>query len=396
MKKRDPKPPRWSPSTRPRHPARQAPGALILAGAVFAAIGIGILANHGGELSLYWDSGAWETVPATIREVAYRTEYIRDQPGHTRVVHWVTAKYDYSFGGREYVGTRVELFDEKSSDRSFLHERRERILLSHRDRGEPFPALVDPSEPANATLFREPTAFLYVLGAMGGGFTLLGLVPLFLGVAGFIGESRRKMRQSANRRKPWLARPEWAAGTVRSDAARRLTSMWGLTILIGVVFAAFLPILVRVNVPRLGWWIFSVATLGFWVPLGIAVFKTARIVRFGRPVLSLDAVPASPGGELVGTVAFRRVIDPADGFEMTLLCSRDREQSGREDRLVLSERVKGVPAAGHTELPVRIAIPERAPQTGHPSPYWELEVRARFPGPDLVERFPVPVFDQRE
>ncbi|MCH9650074.1 MAG: DUF3592 domain-containing protein [Deltaproteobacteria bacterium] len=160
--------------TKIRNPAGW--GLTILAGLIFALVG---LLAGGTSIQLLWrtlDSRSWQKVPATLLSAELVTHTDVDSTTYS-----VEARYRYLFGGTIFEGNRVS-FLEHSDDLGSFHQDAANTLKDHLEKGETIPCYVDPDNPREAVIFRQfrwrHMSFLGLFGLLFGGVGLVTLLAL--------------------------------------------------------------------------------------------------------------------------------------------------------------------------------------------------------------------------
>lgn len=246
----------------------------------------------------------------------------------------------------------------------------------------------------------------------------------FVAVVSSIVFAIRKARQAAkeharyvaeNPGERWKWRPDWAEGRIDSTS----TKTGGIALL---VFAAIWNSMVFLFVylafsqmPKVPWPL--VLVLALFVAVGVGIATSALILllrwrRYGTSVLELETRPGVIGGRLAGRVWARIRPEPGVQISVQLKCleqrTRQRSKGGSEKdvsvlwtetRTLRGEELSLAPDGG-AFVPIDFVIPPECQETtsiyGDDGIYWELEVRAKLPGPDYVATFRVPVFVTEE
>lgn len=250
------------------------------------------------------------------------------------------------------------------------------------------------------------------------GLLVAGFAILFMTVAGLFlvfgiqshrkNEARLKF-QDQNPATPWLWRPEWREGRIRSSDAKSAFLLWIMAVaFLGISLPAVLAIpreWEKGNKPILIALVFPLAGVG----LGVAAARaTIRTRKFGRSELELHTLPGVIGGTLSGALEIPSKVRAETGFEVRLVCVRRTTSGSGKNRSthehVLWEEKKTIlkdyleQATDRTGLPVFFNIPfnQRESQDGNPAIIWRLEVTGQVPGVDYAARFEVPVFKTAE
>lgn len=233
-----------------------------------------------------------------------------------------------------------------------------------------------------------------------------GFIVLIFGIVAkktSLGE-QLKASLAENPEKPWLQRPDWSAGRIKSsgipDAKAYLT--------MGIVFCVLGVIIACLMVPM------AIHTknysdlVGLFFPMVGIIFLTSVVRkiranrRFGDCIFEMASVPASLGGSLQGNI--RTALPLISGQKMTLEISCiQRTVSGvgqhrrANEKILWNEqkvlKVPAPPSSGGGTIPVLFDIPPNQPQsrlTGGETINWRLE--AKMPQVNFHATFDVPVF----
>jgi len=211
--------------------------------------------------------------------------------------------------------------------------------------------------------------------------------------------------------KPWLVRPDWAAGKIKSATGQQ----WKVMLLMGLAFSVmggamsfhFLkstplganPLTVIVL-------IFPLIGLGLLTAVGYGFLRQRR---FGVCYFELAQVPAPLGGTLSGVIQTGGQLKFEHALQLTLSCVRitvsgsGEHQSRTEKILWQAEKLLAAttpwpePEPGRSAVPVHFAIPSNLPEsialsnTGE-FVVWRLAARTALRGIDFNNTFEVPVF----
>lgn len=202
---------------------------------------------------------------------------------------------------------------------------------------------------------------------------------------------------------PWRWREEWESGVIPASRERGPLVAWLISALFlgaGAVVAILAwDELTSGREPLL--WLFLIFPLVGVLMLVNALIATARALRYGRPVLRLDATPCRLGGHVQGTIDFQGTRLPASEDaeielqERHLFVQKTQDSTRIEWRVVWSQRFPLVLRGGETCLPVSLPIPSDG-QGIDPaqlaSTDWRVRLHAVTAGPDVNVAFLVPVF----
>lgn len=358
----------------------------------------------GFTASMVWD---WKEMQAWILADAYILDTdLVESDSDDGVTYRVTATYTYSFGGREYTGTRVAVQDVSDNLGNFHHEAQQ-TLESHRRAGEPMPCYVNPEQPEEAVLYRDLRAgVLALFGGLGAVFTLVGLGVMIAGVAGGRMVRRRQENRAQAPGQPWLWKEDWRKGVIRSSNTIEMIGSLVFAVLWNGV--SWLPLFIVPVPDDEGKWVLLILLLFPAIGVGMAIWAARCVIRwrkFGEMAFYMASVPGVTGGYLEGMIRIPRPIRPDADFRLTLRClKRVTTGSGKNKTTtdhVVWEHEHALPPnqmlqdATQCAVPVRFAIPYDTPQSAPddtPPILWKLEASAPMPGVDFSATFEVPVF----
>ena len=249
-----------------------------------------------------------------------------------------------------------------------------------------------------------------ILLAFGGFFLVLILAAVISVVQGV-----RKLSNTASavppprEDSPWLKRPDWAAGKIKSTADAQVKMFAIMAVAFcgmgGLFTFAMLPKeLAKGNNAALLVLIFPAIGIGFV----IAIVRAVRAHRrFGDCFFELAQVPVPLGGTLDGMIQIGARLRLEHGLHLKLSCIRrvvtgsGKNQSTQETVLWQDEKVfvpeasLPEPEPNHSGIPIFFKLPADQPECyahGCESVSWRLEAKARMSGPDFSALFEVPVF----
>ena len=377
-------------------------GCLVLFALPFAAVGVGALGMFAWTVASCVSMQSWREAPARMD----RVELVADDSGDS-TTYRVEAEYTYEWEGREYRGDRVSVHSGSDNVGSF-HHRAAAELEEHRDSGLPFPCFVNPDDPSQAVLYRNPR--IEMLGAM----LLFGLVfaGAGFGILGAAVFGARATRETAALREqhpdaPWRWKREWDTGVLSAHSKGKMIGAFAFAALWNLVSSPvlfFVPDEVRGgNTLALIGLLFPLVGLGAIVA---AVYLALQWRRYGNTVFEMDAVPGVVGGMLSGRVRIPTVVLPEKDAVAVLECVRRRTTGSGENRRTsvdtLWQEELSVPRGAlaqesrATLVPVRFLIPPDQPPTDEEDSdnqlLWRLRARMAVPGVDFSALFEVPVF----
>jgi hypothetical protein len=238
-------------------------------------------------------------------------------------------------------------------------------------------------------------------GVAAGGWTLL-----------LIGRGKLRELESLKARhpgQPWLWRSDWASGRISDSSRALLWSSWIFATLWNLIscpsaFLGFRAATLEGN--KFGYiaLLFPLAGAGL---LSWAIRNSLRHTKFGVSLLQLSTIPGTIGHSLAGTVRVASLLQPAEGFALTLSCvHRVTTQSGKDSstsETILwqeDQQVRGETSRDSAGMATRIPVGFRIPADARGSDatnsndqiVWRLSVAANVPGIDYLSLFEVPVF----
>ncbi|HEY1662720.1 MAG TPA: hypothetical protein VGI03_09905 [Verrucomicrobiae bacterium] len=233
-----------------------------------------------------------------------------------------------------------------------------------------------------------------------------GFVVLIFGIVAKRTSLAQQLKKSFSEDsvKPWLRRPDWAAGRIKSSGIPDEKSYLTMAILfcvIGVIIAGFMvPLAIRTKN-------FSDLVGLFFPMVGIIILtrviqKMRASKRFGDCSFEMPSVPASPGGALQGTIRTALPLLPGRKMDLAISCIR-RTVAGAgqhrraEEKVLWNEEITVktpvASATGGGAIPVLFELPPNQPQCsliGNETISWRLE--AKMPQVNFHATFDVPVF----
>ncbi len=386
-------------------------GCMVLFCLPFAAVGVGMLGWMAFTLTRCVGMQSWTEVPALILRADLVSKTSSSSNGGSSTTYKVEAKYEYEYEGKTYTGTRVSIHGGSDNIGSF-HQRIHRQLDEHRRSETPFRCYVNPENPSEAVLFRSLRVELLGMQALFGlVFGGVGFGLMFAGCRGVLRQRRQKQLTQEAPDAPWLWKPQWENGMVRSSNKTAMIGVIVFAVLWNAISAPvcfFVPgelakgnklVLIALLFPLVG-----------LILIAVAIYQIARYLKYGDSVFEMSAVPGVLGGPLEGLVRTRVNIEPEDGFELTISCINrvtTRSRSGGKSHSRTSERILWQDARrvrhellerdpSRSAIPVRFALPYDQPPASTESSdneiIWRLEVKAAVPGVDYDARFEIPVF----
>ena len=233
-----------------------------------------------------------------------------------------------------------------------------------------------------------------------------GFVTLIFGVAAKKTSLAAQLKASLaeDPEKPWLKRPDWAAGRIASagipDAKSYLIMGIALCVLGGLIAILVVPIALRTkNYSDLVALLFPAVGIAF---LTSVLRKIYAHRRFGECFFEMAQVPAPPGGTLQGAIRATLPLPPKQKLRVQLFCVRrsttGSAQHRRADEKILweGEQAAQLPTEPNSiagNVPVFFNLPPNAPpcsQRGNETVFWRLEMK--IPSANFHATFDIPVF----
>lgn len=248
----------------------------------------------------------------------------------------------------------------------------------------------------------------------GGFFLVMVLVTVISVALGIRRMSNPKSAMTPPRdTKPWLARPDWAAGKIKSSAGAQTKIFAFMALMfcgIGAMytFAALPKELHNGNYKALIVLIFPAIGIGFVIAI-IRGMMARR--RFGECFFEPAQIPAPLGGTLEGLIQTGARLKLEQGLHLKISCvhrtvtvtgsGKNRNTNVNETVLWQDEKVfkpeadLPEPEPGHSGIPVFFKLPGDQPECfarGNESVFWRLDAKSKMRGPDFSVAFDVPVF----
>jgi hypothetical protein len=245
---------------------------------------------------------------------------------------------------------------------------------------------------------------------MFGGFFLVMILAVVFSVARGL---RRRQNpspaagDSSAIAKPWLARPDWAAGKIKSTSTAPIGFflLWSF-----LALAMSAPAVHAIPTEwRKGNHLILVALLfpavAFYL-LGYSFVKWRSRRRFGDCFFEPAQIPVPLGGTLEGMIQTGKPLKLEHELNLKFSCIRrvvsgsGKNRSINEYTLWQNEKIyseqAGLPQTGiGTGIPVHFKLPTDQPETfsrGNESVFWRLEAKSKMRGPNFRAVFDLPVF----
>ncbi|MGO8764341.1 MAG: hypothetical protein ACLQSR_04295 [Limisphaerales bacterium] len=233
----------------------------------------------------------------------------------------------------------------------------------------------------------------------------IGFVVLIFGIVAKKTSLAEQLKASLaeDSEKPWLKRPDWAAGRIKSAGipdARAYLIMGIVLCVLGTIIAILLvSVALRTrSYSNLVGLLFPLVGIAFLLSV---VKKIVAHRQFGDCIFEMAKVPASPGGALQGAIRTTRPMRPGRPLQLQVSCLRrtvgGAGQHRRAEEKILWEDAQTVKAAADSaaggNVPVLFELPPGQPESsrfGNPATLWRLE--AKITEMNFHASFEVPVF----
>ncbi len=218
--------------------------------------------------------------------------------------------------------------------------------------------------------------------------------------------------QEQNPDKPWLHKPEWSIGKIKSSNKKStyLTLLFALVwnLISWPITILFVPeILKEKNYALLFVFLFPLIGIGLII---WTVVSFIRLIKYGESVFIMKSIPGVAGGALKGIIVTKVNVKSENGFKVELNCI-NRHYSGtgknrstaerilwQDEYLIKHEVFEDDPT--QSAIPVLFKIPFDAKETNEENPrdaiIWKLKISADVPGIDYKAIFEIPVFRTEE
>jgi len=371
---------------------------LALFGLPFFLVGAGFLiwsvipALYDG-----WRMQAWPSVSGSLTHADLIASH---SDGST--TYRAEARYTYNILGRQFTHDRVAINSGGDNIGDFQEKLGRRLERLHRQ-GQPVAIFYDPADPQDAVVNRDlrwgllgfKLIFVLVFGGVGAGL-------IFWGFRG-----KKTVDTPEAKDKPWLARPEWQDGVLRSGAKTGMYAIWGFAIVWNLIStpAAFM---VMDAWRKEG----AVALLILLFPLvGIGLFYwaiklTREWKRFGVTPLTMDPFPGAIGGDVGGEIHVNTPYKPGMVARVTLtniysyVSGSGKNRSRKESAKWQDDGYARItPQSNGIDLQFRFVVPEGLHESEEAASsyyFWRLNVGLQLEGVDLDRSFEVPVYSTGE
>ncbi len=382
------------------------PGKFRRSGKSWIAILFGLIFFAGGLSFLFftvvadvydgWRMQSWQSTQAKLLATNLNRNYSNNADTFN-----ASARYEYTLGGQRYISTRVAIADMADNIGNFQKTLAQQLRNAFRNR-QPITIWYDPQSPTSSVINRDIRwgliAFKMIFVIVFGG---IGFAMLYYGF-----KSEDKMsRSQVEREQPWLVRPEWKNGAIKSNAKSSMVAAWGITLFWNAIsFPASIAVLPEIiekqELKSLAVFIFPLIGLGllYW-----AVKTSLQWRRFGYTPLTMDPYPGSIAGQVGGHIRINCTYQPQQIFKVTLSCiysymsGSSKSRSRKENTKWLDEGYAQVnPGARAVNIYFCFDVPDNLPasddKTSESYHLWRLTLESEMDGTDLNRNFEIPVY----
>ncbi len=239
-------------------------------------------------------------------------------------------------------------------------------------------------------------------------FSGVGFGLLFLVFAGRKRYARQQQLQAEHPTEPWLWRPDWASGRVKSRTEVGMIGSWVLATFWNLISWTITVFGLSAALKQKGpgaYFLLIFPAVGVLL-LIYAIRRTIAFFEFGKTYFEMASVPGVIGRELKGSIQARFPHSPDHGVTLRL-SSVHKYETGSGNSQTTHENIlwrdetevnPGLlcPGPNGTTIPVAFKIPCDAQPTEKLSVrdefLWLLEATANVPGVDYHDVFEIPVF----
>ncbi|RLD12306.1 MAG: hypothetical protein DRI44_01075 [Chlamydiae bacterium] len=379
---------------------------FILFGIPFALVGIFLGIKSVKNFSDSYEMKNWEQIPSEIISVK-----LNENQSDKSTTYSVDAVYQYQFSGKNYKGSRINITGggESGSYYPTLYKKLSKFKKSKKK----YLCFVNPGNPAESILNNKlRTVDIIIFPTIAVLFSGIGIGIIAFGIFNIKKEKIYVALQEKNPDKPWLQKPDWVNGKIKSSNKTMVyfslffSLFWNLISWpIAITFTT--EILKNKNYEML--WILLFPAVGIGLVIWFAI-SLIRWRKYGESFFVMESVPGVIGGVLKGIIITKVKIRSDSRFEVELNCV-NKHTSGRGKNRRTSERIlwqnvlfiKQEAMEGdltQTAIPVLFKIPFEVRETNEENPsdkiIWRLKIRAEVPGVDYSAHFEIPVFKTKD
>jgi len=372
---------------------------MMLFGLPFFLAGVGFLfwsvipALYDG-----WRMQSWLSVNGALTHADLVVSHSDDS-----TTYRADARYSYNVLGRQFSHDRVAIHDGGDNIGKFQQDLGRQLESMHR-RHQSVTVFYNPADPSDAVLNREfrwgllafKSIFILIFGGVGAGIVYWG----------FRGKKTIETQGAADY-KPWLSRPEWQGGIIRSGAKGGMYAIWGFASVWNLISmpAAFQFTTVWHEEGPVALLILLFPLVGIGL-IAWAIKLTREWKRFGVTPLTMDPFPGSIGGDVGGEIQLNEPWQSGMLCKVTLsnilsyVSGSGKNRSRREDVKWQDDGyARVIPKARGTALQFRFSVPPGQTETEEASSryhFWRLNVALDLDGVDLDRSFEIPVYNTAE
>ena len=311
-----------------------------------------------------------------------------------------SAKYEYEVNGRLYQNNRLGISSGADNIGDYQQKLQQQLRLAFQTHS-PIRVWYNPDNPAESVIDHQLRwgliAFKMIFVLL---FGSIGFMVLYFSFKG----GKTPPPLSIEKQQPWLARPEWKNGAIKSNARTGMVAAWSISLFWNgisyIVTYQALPEILNKQEPA-GYIVFLFPLIGlslwYW-----AIKATLQWKRFGITLLTMDPYPGSIGGQVGGVIKVRTAYKPEQLYKVTLSCIHSyMSGSGknRSRRESISWQDQGYarinPRASELDIEFCFDVPDKLPASEpHSDSYhfWQLTLESSMDGLDLSRNFEIPVY----
>jgi len=379
---------------------------FIFFGIPFALVGIFTGYKSIRNFSDNYTMKNWKEVPAKIITVKLISHDSDDSTTYS-----INLIYRYQINGKKYEGSRVNISggSESGSYYPILYRKLENIKEAEKE----YRCFVNPNNHAESILnnkLRLLDSLLFPIMSI-----LFSGVGIGLIIFGIFSVKKAKIcsnLQQENPDKPWLHKPEWKDGKIKSS-----NKIFAVFIMLFAVFWNLIswPVAILL-VPEIlkdkeyvGLFVLLFPLVGIGLIIW-AVVSFRRWKKYGESIFVMKSNPGVVGGALKGVIVSNVNIEPVKGFKVELNCV-NRYTSGTGENRKSNESIlwQDICLIKHemykddltkSAIPVIFKIPFDSKETTENNSnnviIWRLKISAEVPGVDYKATFEIPVFKTEE
>ncbi|MEI6177023.1 MAG: DUF3592 domain-containing protein [Verrucomicrobiota bacterium] len=390
-------------------------GCLSLFGLPFLIGGIVTSWMYFSGYAHYMEARGWEEVPCWIESASLENH--SDSDGST---YKAVATYHYEFTGRTWKGDRVSLYSGADNIGNFQQKAHRELsqyvmkksaateAVRPEDATKAFRCYVNPDKPSESVLYRTlrwemqsfMAIFVLTFPAVGAGLVFGGLIAVGI-----------KKRETALKEQypdePWKWTSQWAKSAIPENRTSRakvlhLYTFWSALVIFPLIYATITSGAFEKSATAAFVMIFP----ALWcIPAWFSLKFLRHRIAVGATRFELVAGPASPGGELRGSIALDRPLPMHKSGGVHLVCEKLTTRKSGDGDMTTTEKIwhhhSTVQADSITRdvsgfrIPVSFVLPVDAPQSGTSDQHsikhvWKL--RFEVPGTAIQSVFEIPVF----